>query len=128
VCAFKAGSKDAQRRRSDTAIQWCGDWAVSDWIRSRIRSMTLYCYLVARTYKKWRMRMDDSCLCGEGAETFLHLQLACKLKSRSVETRSARRRNEGKRRSRGRRRLKEGGYLTPGTGPVLTSTLSRGER
>jgi hypothetical protein len=28
--------------------------------------------------------MDDSCLCGEGAETFLQLQLACKLKSRSA--------------------------------------------
>jgi hypothetical protein len=28
--------------------------------------------------------MDDSCLCGEGAETFLHMQIACKLKSRRV--------------------------------------------
>jgi len=28
--------------------------------------------------------MDDSCLCGEGAETFLHMQLACKLKSRKA--------------------------------------------
>ena len=28
--------------------------------------------------------MDDSCLCGEGAETFLQLQLACKLKSRNA--------------------------------------------
>jgi hypothetical protein len=45
----------------------CGDWAVTWWIRS----LTPHCYLVARTYKKWRMRMDDSCLCGEGAETFL---------------------------------------------------------
>ena len=80
MCAFKAESKDAYRRRSDTAIQWCGEWAVSGWTRS----LTPHCYLVARTYKKWRMRMDDSCLCGEGAETFLQLQLACKLKSRNA--------------------------------------------
>jgi hypothetical protein len=39
-------------------------------------------YLVARTYKKWRLKMDDICLCREGAETFLHMQVACKLKSR----------------------------------------------
>jgi len=31
------------------------DWAVTGWIRS----LTPHCYLVARTYKKWRMRMDD---------------------------------------------------------------------
>ena len=35
-----------------------------------------------RQYKKWRVRVDDTCLCGEGAETFLHLQLECKLTSR----------------------------------------------
>jgi hypothetical protein len=42
-----------------------------------------------RTCKKWRMRMDDSCLCGEGAETFLHMQLACKLKNRRAVTQGA---------------------------------------
>jgi hypothetical protein len=53
------------------------------------RSLTPHCYLVARTYKKWGMRMDDSCLCGEGAETFLHMQLACKLKGRRAAIQGA---------------------------------------
>ena len=44
---------------------------------------------MARTYKKWRMKADDSCLCGEGAETFLHMQLACKLKSRRAAIQGA---------------------------------------
>jgi hypothetical protein len=39
------------------------------------------------------MKMDDSCLCGEGAtegaETFLHMQLACKLKSRRASIQGA---------------------------------------
>jgi hypothetical protein len=33
--------------------------------------------------------MDDSCLCGEGTETFLHMQLACKLKSRRASIQGA---------------------------------------
>jgi hypothetical protein len=41
------------------------------------------------TYKRWGMRMDDSCLCGEGAETFLHTQLACKLKGRRAAIQGA---------------------------------------
>jgi hypothetical protein len=63
----------AGRKELGEALQRCGDWAVTGWIRS----LTPHCYLVARTYKKWRMKADDSCLCGEGAETFLHMQLAC---------------------------------------------------
>ena len=73
------------RRELGEAIQRCGDWAGTGWIRS----LTPHCYLVARTYKKWGMRMDDSCLCGEGAETFLHMQLACKLKSRRAAIQGA---------------------------------------
>jgi hypothetical protein len=34
--------------RKELAIQPCGDWAVTGWIRS----LTPHCYLVARTYKK----------------------------------------------------------------------------
>jgi hypothetical protein len=75
----------AGRRELGEAIQRCGDWAVTGWIRS----LTPHCYLVARTYKTWGMRMDDSCLCGEGAETFLHMQLACKLKSRRAAIQGA---------------------------------------
>jgi hypothetical protein len=67
------------------ALQRCGDWAVTGWIRS----LTPHCYLVARTYKKWRMKADDSCLCGEGVETFLHMQLACKLNSRRAAIQGA---------------------------------------
>jgi hypothetical protein len=33
--------------------------------------------------------MDDSCLCREGAETFLHMQLACKLKNRRATIQGA---------------------------------------
>ena len=75
----------AGRRELGEAIQRCGDWAVTGWIRS----LTPHCYLVARTYKKWGMRMDDSLLCGEGAETFLHMQLACKLKGRRAAIQGA---------------------------------------
>jgi hypothetical protein len=75
----------AGRRELGEAIQRCGDWAVTGWIRS----LTPHCYLVARAYKKWGMRMDDSCLCGEAAETFLHMQLACKLKSRRAAIQGA---------------------------------------
>jgi hypothetical protein len=75
----------AGRKELGEAIQRCGDWAVTGWIRS----LTPHCYLVARTYKKWRMKADDSCLCGEGAETFLHMQLACKLKSRRAAIQGA---------------------------------------
>ncbi len=35
------------------------------------------------------MKADDSCLCGEGAETFLHMQLACKLESRRAAIQGA---------------------------------------
>ena len=59
------------------------------WIRSLTKCDTPHCYLVARTYKKWRMKMDDSCLCGEGAGTVLHMQLACKLKSRRAAIQGA---------------------------------------
>ena len=34
-------------------------------------------------------KRDDTCLCGEGAETFLHLQLACKLTSRRAARQGA---------------------------------------
>jgi hypothetical protein len=34
--------------RKELAIQPCGDWAVTGWIRS----LTPHCYLVARTYKQ----------------------------------------------------------------------------
>ena len=58
--------------------------------RRRVATWTYpYSYLVARTYKKWGMRMDDTCLCGEGAETFLHMQLACKLKNRRATIQGA---------------------------------------
>jgi len=67
------------------AIQRRGDWAVTGWIRS----LTPHCYLVARTYMKWRMKADDRCLCGEGAETFLNMRLACKLKSRRAAIQGA---------------------------------------
>ena len=75
----------AGRKELGEALQRCGDWAVTGWIRS----LTPHCYLVARTYKKWRMKADDSCLCGEGAETFLHMQLACGLKSRRAAIQGA---------------------------------------
>jgi hypothetical protein len=68
--------------RGDTAVRRLGGDRVE-------RSLTPHCYLVARTYKKWGMRMDDSCLCGEGAETFLHMQLACKLKGRRAAIQGA---------------------------------------
>jgi hypothetical protein len=73
------------RKELGEAIQRCEDWAVTGWIRS----LTPHCYLVASTYKKWRIRGDDTCLCGEGAETFLHLQLACKLTSRRAARQGA---------------------------------------
>ena len=73
------------RKELGEAIQRCEDWAVTGWIRS----LTPHCYLVASTYKKWRVRVDDTCLCGEGAETFLHLQLACKLTSRRAARQGA---------------------------------------
>ena len=44
---------------------------------------------MASTYKKWRIRGDDTCQCGEGAETFLHLQLACKLTRRRATRQGA---------------------------------------
>ncbi len=64
----------------------------------------------------------------EGAETSLHLQLACKLKSRRAARQGAhdnvagtgRRSHEGGR--------KKGGMGHQGTGPVLTGNFSRGER
>ena len=82
ICMFKEGDNGREARG-----QWSPkvktnvrehEAAVTGWIGR----LTPHCYLVARTYKKWRMKADDSCLCGEGAETFLHMQLACKLKSR----------------------------------------------
>ena len=60
------------------AIQRCRDWAVTGWIKS----LTPNTYPVARTFKKWNKARDDGCTCGEGAETFYHLQLVCKLKAR----------------------------------------------
>ncbi len=79
----------AVRQELGEARQRCGDWAVTVWIRSLTQCDTPHCYLVARTYKKWRMKMDDSCLCGEGAGTVLHMQLACKLKSRRAAIQGA---------------------------------------
>jgi ribonuclease HI len=73
------------RKELGEAIQRCEGWAVTGWIRS----LTPHCYLVTSTYKKWRVRVDDTCLCGEGAETFLHLQLACKLTSRRAARQGA---------------------------------------
>jgi hypothetical protein len=60
------------RKELGEAIQRCEDWAVTGWIRS----LTPHYYLVASTYKKWRIRVDDTCLCGEGA-----VLVGCGLKS-----------------------------------------------
>jgi len=67
--------------RGDTGVRRLG----GDWVDKEPDTALL----VARTYKKWGMRMDESCLFGEGAETFLYMQLACKLKGRRAAIQGA---------------------------------------
>jgi len=74
---------------------------------------------------------EVDCLCGEGAETFLLMQLACKLKRRRVAIQGAHDDVMGVLEKEVMREAppdRRGVTGHQGTGPVLTGSLSRGER
>ena len=69
---------NAGRALLGSALRGAWDWAVRGWILG----VTPHSYPVQSNISKWRNSGSGTCLCGQGPETFAHLQLCCLLEQR----------------------------------------------